>query len=479
MLMDAFSSIGYGIIGTSDGFEAQTAGLLKGVDIGRIIDLDNRQLFAPAGTQIIAGIREQVEDHHYTYFVLYRYAVEKERSRNGGFYGSVVALKDCTADGFAIYNLLLELATNVKVYLDPTTHRFLVGMQEVAFLPPQSLREVIQSVKKTAPAAIQSSGYFAPLSVHARDHFRFIDFFQHQLKPVARVFASSEAEVLELVRNKNGLPVRKIQLEDAIIEQQLQQIDQIDTEIFVREKERESVQHQLKELQLQQEQMSRKKAALEERIRFFEKQTEEQKQEQKAQLDLAQEVQRLHQEKSLLEAQLAASTNAAGSSKQKSPSKNTKAGLFSIQHLLSSLHPIVRLGVLLFVVLSLATLGYFTTTAFGAKPKKEVVQKMATPNAAKDLLLLEQTVENQTEQLNIITLASFMDQLSPHLNDPDTLIQQKAKKMQRHILQSGRRYYQKQLQRTDSIPVLHSQLVGEFEVFKQEYDSLLNFEDVK
>ncbi len=448
--MDASALIGYAIIGTSDGFAAQTAGLLKGVDIGTIVDLDNRQIFAPAATQIIAAIRKPVDGHQYTYFVLYRYALEKERSRSGGFYGSVVALKDCTADGFAIYNLLLELATNVKVYLEPDTSRFLAGIEEIMFLPPHSLDQVIGSVKKTAQVTFRQEGYFARLSPHVRDQFRFIDHFQHHKEPVERVFASSHEDVLQLVLSKDGLPLRKIRLEDAAVEKQLQLLGRLDTEIFIREKELEGLRYQLDQLRLHQDRMVRKKKELENAIGLLTQQLTSMQQ-QSPQNNLERENQAMENE-----------TSPAGN-----------------RPFMSSLYPVVRLTVLVFGVFGIAFLGYFTTTAFGQKNKTELVQPARSLTSAEAVLKLEQQLDEHQSRLDLLAVKGFVDRLQPIINSPDTLVRRKAERMQQQLLQSSYRYYQRELERTDSIPVLHSQLEGEFQIFKQEYDSLFNFDAVK
>ncbi len=501
--MNASSYIGYGIIGTSDGFVAQTAGVIAGFDIGAIVDMDNRQLFAPFGTEIIAGIREKRGDHMYTYFVLYRYALEQERSRKGSFYGSVVALKDCTADGFAVYNLLLELATNVKLYLDPETSRFLAPIEEISFLRPNSLEEVINTVKKLNVQQYHQAAYFAPLPNFSRNSFRFIDFFQSDTNAVERIFASDDSEVLELVKNKKGIAIKKLQLEDSNVEKKLEQLENIDTEVFIREKELENIHFQLNEIRQQQEQLGQDKNNLAQKVSQLEELVQskqvalkdfDQMENQKSELENL--INSLSQRKSELEAEIERLKNHAKKAKNKIKQKealNKKmvveegrakfnasnsfkekknpSGKQTFQRFMSTLHPVVRLSVLVFVFLGLGTIGYLTTTAFG-KNRLAAKKENITIIPSKEILRLEKEIHQKYLAFDKLTQDSYLSRLSPFLSDQDTIVQQKAIQIQQYILSIGYDYYTKELKRTDTIPVLHNQLVEEFEVLKKEYGAL-------
>lgn len=502
--MNASAYIGYGIMGTSDGFAAQTAGLIANKDIGQILDLDNRKIFAPFGAEIIAAIREKVDEHLYTYFVLYRYAVEQERSRKGAFYGSVVALKDCTADGFAIYNMLLELATNVKVYLDPETRRFLAPLEEIAFLQPDSLDEVIRSVKKHQNPAIRTSGFFAPLSSHSRNNFRFIDQFQQDPDGVERAYASSDEAVIDLVKNKKGIPIKPIILDDSTVEKKLEQLENFEAEKKAKEKEiglltrqLESLKEKENSLLEKQEQLNHTVHQLEIQLKSDQEQLEEverlrsEKKELEADIEkmlasknkLEQNIQQLNVQAEMLQDQIQqkkkiqkkreATPEPSNSRKQPAGEANRikdNSILSFIRHLMASWHPLTRLAVLVLAFMGLGTIGYLTTTAFGKNkvdpPKQE---KKRAPND--DLSRLEQEIM-QYQTFDKQTQESYLARLRPFLDDTDPGIKKRAENAQMHILSLGFDYYQTALKKTDSIPVIHSQLIEEFEILKRQYDSV-------
>ncbi len=473
--MNASSFLGYGIIGTADGFAAQTAGLLADMDIGSVLDLDNRQIFAPFNTEILAGIREQRDGHLYTYFVLYRYAVEQERSRLGGFYGSVVALKDCTADGFAIYNLLLELATNVKVYLDPETARFLVPMEEITFLHPNSIDELVRSVKQQPVREIIPHGYFAPLPRYARNSFRFIDFFQHEPEGIEKFFVSKDPEVAKLVKNKAGLEIKSLVLENADVEKKLEQADQIDTEIFIKEKELQNIRERhgtaatkLSELEQQHNkqhqlldsgnseiaQLRQEKILLEKDLKGLEK----------TKSDLLQQCRDLQLRVSQPE-------TFPGNKTSQNDKVSSSATKLNFRDQLSALHPLTRMLVLILAFVSLGTIGYLTITGFGSH-RKASTQKEPVPIIDQEFSQLEKQVYDDYLTFNKNGQDSFLARLSPFLSSDQENTREKAKKLQHRILTIGYDYYKRELKRTDSIPVLHSQLVEEFEIMKSEYDSV-------
>lgn len=473
--MNASTFLGYGIIGTSDGFAAQTAGLLADVDIGSIVDLDNRQIFAPFGTEIIAGFREERDGHFYSYFVLYRYAVEQERSRLGGFYGSVVALKDCTADGFAIYSLLLELATNVKVYLDPESSRFLVPMEEITFLHPNSIDEVVRSVKKQSVHGVIPAGYFAPLPPHSRNSFRFIDFFQHDPSGMERFFISQDQEVLELVKKKAGLKLKSLILEKAEVEKKLEQADQIDTEIFIKEKELENIreQHSLalvklaeleeqqNKLNLQLDNLSSDIKKLNEKKHQFEKELE---QLEKDKAELIRQCQSLMLRRD--EPEFVSGKKPSNTERTQTPQKH-----FNLREQMGALHPLTRMLVLVLAFVGLGAIGYLTITGFGnyreVWPKKE-----AFSSKQDEFSSLEKQINEEYRVFNKVGQDSFLARLSPYLTNDQADVREKAEKLRQYILSIGYHHYQQELKRTDTIPVLHSQLVEEFEILKSQYDSV-------
>jgi hypothetical protein len=472
--MNASSFLGYGIIGTSDGFAAQTAGLLADMDIGSIVDLDNRQIFAPYDTEILAGIRQERDGHWYTYFVLYRYAVEQERSRTGAYYGSVVALKDCTADGFAIYNLLLELATNVKVYLDPDTRRFLVPMEDISFLHPDSIDEVVRSIKKQSVGAFEPKGYFAPLPLHPRNSFRFIDFFQNKEEAVERFFVSNDQEVVALVKNKAGLEMKNLVLENAAVEQKLEQADRIDSEVFIKEKELESLREQhalasdkLTELEQQAHEWN-------DQLNSLNSATEQLKQQRRR---LEEDLKHLETTKSelirtcrSLEVRLEKLPEYP-SKKEEKVSKKESLTAFNLQEQMKALHPLTRMFILVLFFISLSTVGYLTVTGFGHyQPAKSRGVQGAPP--LDEFSKLEQQINEEYLVFDKTLQDSFLARLAPFLSDEQASVRKKAAQLQRYILLLGYQYYQQELKRTDTIPVLHGQLVEEFEILKSKYDSI-------
>jgi hypothetical protein len=472
--MNASSFLGYGIIGTSDGFAAQTAGLLADMDIGSIVDLDNRQIFAPFDTQILAGIREQRDGHLYTYFVLYRYAVERERSRTGAFYGSVVALKDCTADGFAIYNLLLELATNVKVYLDPDTRRFLVPLEEITFLHPDAIDEVVQSIKKQPIGELKPKGYFAFLPPHSRNSFRFIDFFQKNEEAGERFFVSADQEVSRLVKNKAGLEIQSLVLENAAIENKLKQADQIDSEIVIKQKELESLRDQYASASAKLSKLEQQSHKWNEQLNSLGTATEQLKQNKR---ELERDLQHLEKSKSelirrcqSLEVRLQEIPEDKAGKANHAPKKEPSSGL-NLQEQMKLLHPITRMFVLVLLFISLGTIGYLTITGFGNyRPIKEKAVQVIPQ--LDEFSKLEQQINEEYSAFDKKLQDSFLARLAPFLSSEDSSIRKKATRLQRYILLMGYKYYSYELKRTDTIPVLNGQLIEEFEIFKNEYDSV-------
>lgn len=473
--MNASSFLGYGIIGTSDGFAAQTAGLLAGMDIGSIVDLDNRLIFAPFDTEILAGVREERDGHLYTYFVLYRYAVEQERSRLGGFYGSVVALKDCIADGYAIYNLLLELATNVKVYLDPQTSRFLVPMEEISFLHPHSIDEVVRSVKKQPLHNIIPSAYFAPLPPHSRNSFRFIDFFQHDPGGVERFFVSMHPEVSELVKNKAGLEFKSLRLENAEVEKKLEQADQIDSEIFIKEKELETIRERqaraTTELESLAKQQNERHSQLKKLNAGIEKLREKKHQFEKELVNLEETRSGLIKQCQSLQLRLEQPDPPV---KEKIPvNDSSKVSLknINLREQMNALHPLTRMLVLVLAFIGLGAVGYLTITGFGnygaALPKKEVALQKQDEFSSLDSQVREAYLAFDKSSQD-----SFLARLSPYLSGEQENVRKKAQDLQHYILTIGYDHYNRELKRTDTIPVLHGQLVEEFEILKNQYDSV-------
>lgn len=475
--MNASSYLGYGIIGTSDGFVAQTAGMLAGSDIGRVVDLDNRQIFAPFDTEIIAGIREERDGHLYTYFVLYRYAVEQERSRLGGFYGSVVALKDCTADGFAIYNLLLELATNVKVYLDPETRRFLVPLEDISFLHPDSVDELLRSVKKMPETKVRSAAYFAPLPPHSRNCFRFIDFFQHEAQTIERFFVSNDQEVVDLVKNKAGLTIKSLILENAVIERKLEQYEKIESDIFHKGKELDLVSQQLEKAK---QSLAHLEAQQNTRNQQLDQLGEELDQLSSQKQQLSSEILQIQREKQQLTKQLKSASTSLEKTAQSSQKSRKPSGAFKennkdlgkiIRDQLRELHPVTRMLVLVLAFAGLGTLGYMTITGFG-KNKQVLPKKEVLIPPIDELSTLENQIRQEYLGFDKVKQDSFLKRLDPFLSSETKNISDRALQLQKYVLTIGYDYYKMELKRTDTIPVLHGQLVEEFEILKNEYDSV-------
>ncbi len=468
--MNPLNHIGYAIIGTADGFDAQTAGILAGKDIGAVVDLDNREVATPPDTELMAGIRQVEGDSIINYFVIYRHALELDRNRSGAFYGAVVALKNCQADGFAVYTLLLELATNVKVYLDPSNQRFLVPFQDINFLKPSSLEDLTKSVKPLADGLrFGNEAFYTTLPGKARSLFRFIDTFQGA-EEVQKVFASNDEAVSTAVINKQGIPIKSLELGLAKVEESLERLDHLEQDLLLKEKEVEALKEKRSAALTALEQATDHKASASEELETLE-----------------QSIQALRQEYKALEEQKEKETSiqSPGMQAEKAPESQQPESFSTYdspqqpESLWQRLHPIAKAGLLILGFLIIAVAGYYftqtsaqeTTTSDG--PSREMLMKS---NEYNTLRLVEQLGVANYRSFNQQKHDQLLKEINRLKNSPEKEIQQKAVELQRKVLNIGVQHFASEMEKNKDNKERYFQVVENYEVMKSKYDSLLSIQ---
>ncbi|MEL7120215.1 MAG: hypothetical protein AAFO07_12260 [Bacteroidota bacterium] len=488
--MDSSQYIGYGIIGTPDGFHAKTAGVLHRKDIGNIIDLNNREILAPYGTEVLAGIRTIEDGDTINYFVLYRFAMEKERNRQGGFYGSVIALKNCMADGFSVYNTLVELATNVKPYIAQDNGRFLAGFESIVFLKPDSLDELIHSIQPRKTGIEEASGaYYGQLSNHARDNFRFIDAFQNEYTNLGRIFASKHEAVSEVVANKRGLPFLSLELKDAMIEKQLHQIGSLDAEIFLKEQSLDKLKQQIEQANTYARSAHTKALQMQENLKQLAGNIEqaqnaklELQQYQNKKNQLLQDINQLVEQRAILEKKKVITNrdqedveipqqSLKSSPKQKASSKSSGTIQLTRQQL---------------VIGAICMLLLFSFLLLPDKKDKGIteanlVTKTAnTPTTSIDSLrILGYNIQNEYPIFEAKKQDDYLNELSDYLASNDPSIRSKAVDLQKELLVIGYVHFAQTLGKSDSIPTTFPVLLEGYTQLKKEYNAKLTLEAAK
>ncbi|MCC6727407.1 MAG: hypothetical protein IT258_23085 [Saprospiraceae bacterium] len=204
-------NLGYAIIGTPKGYQAQSRGLLQSRNVDSIVDLPNRMVMVFPNEEILTAIRVVEEDGIHTYFVLYRYAKEIGSERQGTYYGSVIVLKNCKAAAEWIYAVLVELATNLQLYTNPTDGRFLANIDEVDFRIPKSLAYLSNSLEALSSRSQQYNDKpcFIPVQVSSNTKINFIDavFQNERLQVIKKIYLSEGQEVDKYVREQGGMVV--------------------------------------------------------------------------------------------------------------------------------------------------------------------------------------------------------------------------------------------------------------------------------
>lgn len=203
-------NIGYALLGTPDGLQMRTRGVLENRKIGGFVDLQHRVInLVDSKDEILAVIREYNEDNLTTYFVLYRYALEIDRNRTGAFHGSVVALKNSKAPGSIIYMMLIELAAQVAAYTQPQTGKFLANLDSIPFREPYHLaflESSISSIEHNVTAEKDRACFvFAPRSKFSRSAFLDATLTDEHLLQYEKCFFSESPEVDKYVREQGGL----------------------------------------------------------------------------------------------------------------------------------------------------------------------------------------------------------------------------------------------------------------------------------
>lgn len=467
--MNPLNHIGYAIIGTADGFDAQTAGILAAKDIGAVVDLDNREVATPPDTELMAGIRQVEGDSIINYFVIYRHALELDRNRSGAFYGAVVALKNCQADGFAIYTLLLELATNVKVYLDPSNQRFLVPFQDINFLKPSSLEDLTKSVKPLADGLrLGNEAFYTTLPGKARSLFRFIDTFQGT-EEVQKIFASNDEAISTAVVNKQGIPIKSLELGLAKVEESLERLDYLEQDLLLKEKEVEALKEKRSAALTALEEATDHKASASEELEALEQSIQALRQEYRA-LEEQKEKERSSIESTGIQVEKAPES-------QQSESFNTNDSPQQAESLWQRLHPVSKAGLLLLGFLIIAVAGYYFTRASA--------QETTTNDGPSRQMLMKSNEYNTlrlVEQLGVANYRSFNQQQHDQLlkeinrlkNSPEKEIQQKALELQRKVLNIGVQHFASEMEKNKDNKERYYQVVENYEVMKSKYDSLLS-----
>lgn len=203
-------NIGYALIGTPDGLQMRTKGILENRKIGGFVDLPNRDInLIDSKDEILAVVREYDGDNLTTYFVLYRYALEIERNRTGAFYGSVVALKNCKAPGAIIYVMLIELASQVAAWVDPQTKKFRAPLDKIRLNEPHNLTFLVSSVMRYERFVAFEEGRecFVPSPKTEFTRIAFIEaaLNEEPLVQYQKCFLSESPHVDKYVREQGGL----------------------------------------------------------------------------------------------------------------------------------------------------------------------------------------------------------------------------------------------------------------------------------